>query len=117
MNRRRCSALVLLAVTSWNALAKTVPATTTQFAYDANGNLTRITDARLQVTTQSYDALNRLTSQQQPAAAAATSCLHHCRGQRKAGAAPARRRAQGASTTHRAAAAPLCADASVVPGA
>jgi RHS repeat-associated protein len=44
-------------------------ATTTQYEYDAIGNRTKATDPRGQVTTQSFDALNRMTQQVQPAPA------------------------------------------------
>ena len=40
--------------------------TTTQYAYDAQGNLTQITDPRGLVTNQSFDALNRLKQVMQP---------------------------------------------------
>ena len=39
---------------------------TTNFEYDANGNLTKITDGLGHATVQQYDALNRLTVQNQP---------------------------------------------------
>ena len=39
----------------------------TQYAYDANGNVTGITDALNRVTTHAYDALNRLVSVTDPA--------------------------------------------------
>lgn len=47
--------------------AQTVQDTTTSYQYDANGNLTQITDPLGRVTNQSFDALNRLTQQLQPA--------------------------------------------------
>ncbi|WKB56135.1 RHS repeat-associated core domain-containing protein [Eleftheria terrae] len=55
--------------------AQAVPAlaqqsTTTQYEYDAEGNRTKITDPRQQVTTQSYDELYRLKQQTLPAAKA-----------------------------------------------
>ena len=53
--RPLASALVLLAA---GALSQTQN-TTTNYAYDAQGNLTTITDPNNQVTTQSFDALNR----------------------------------------------------------
>ena len=40
--------------------------TTTQFEYDAKGNITKRTDARGKVTTQTYDTLNRPVVQVQP---------------------------------------------------
>src|ERR1700751_2092836 len=40
--------------------------TTTQFAYDAQGNVTQITDPRGLVTARSFDALNRLVRILQP---------------------------------------------------
>jgi len=43
---------------------------TTQYAYDLQGNLTTVTDPLSRVTTNSYDALNRLASMTQPAPAA-----------------------------------------------
>jgi RHS repeat-associated protein len=41
--------------------------TTYSYQYDANGNLTQITDPLGHVTNHTYDALNRLTQQLQPA--------------------------------------------------
>lgn len=38
----------------------------TNFEYDANGNLTKMTDGLGHATVQQYDALNRLTQQSQP---------------------------------------------------
>ena len=49
------------------AAAQTTQNTTYNYQYDANGNLTQITDPLGHVTNQSYDALNRLTQQLQPA--------------------------------------------------
>ena len=46
---------------------QTVQNTITQFQYDANGNLTQITDPLQQVTSQLIDPLNRVQRQQQPA--------------------------------------------------
>ena len=48
-------------------LAQSSQSTTTQFQYDANGNLTQITDPLQQVTNQLIDPLNRVQQQQQPA--------------------------------------------------
>ena len=56
---------VLLALLPGLALAQ--QNTTYQYQYDAVGNLTQITDPLQRVTTQSYDALNRLKQQLQPA--------------------------------------------------
>ena len=52
---------------SINALAQTAQNTTTQFQYDANGNLTQVTDPLQQLTTFSIDPLNRVRQEQQPA--------------------------------------------------
>jgi RHS repeat-associated protein len=60
-----CSGLVLIA--SSYAVAQTAQNSMYKYAYDANGNLTQITDPLGQVTSQSYDALNRLKQQLQPA--------------------------------------------------
>ena len=49
-----------------NANAQAVQNTTTQFGYDANGNLIQITDPLNNVTDQTPDALNRIRLQQQP---------------------------------------------------
>lgn len=38
----------------------------THYEYDANGNLTKVTDGLGNVTVQHYDALNRMVKQQQP---------------------------------------------------
>jgi len=51
------------------AHAQTTQYSTTQYAYDAQGNLTQITDPRGLVTTFSYDALGRRTQVQSPPAA------------------------------------------------
>ena len=48
------------------ANAQTVQNTTTQFGYDANGNVTQITDPLKNVTDLTPDALNRTQLQQQP---------------------------------------------------
>jgi RHS repeat-associated protein len=58
--------------------------TTTSYQYDANGNVTQITDPLGRVTTQSYDPLNRLVNQLQPppvAAAARPSISYQYNGQ------------------------------------
>ena len=52
---------------SVSAFAQTVQNTTTQFQYDANGNLTQVTDPLQQVTNQLIDPPNRVQQQQQPA--------------------------------------------------
>ena len=49
------------------ALAQIVQATTTQFQYDANGNLTQVTDPLQRITHHLIDPLNRVQRQQQPA--------------------------------------------------
>lgn len=46
--------------------ASATPVTTYSYDYDPNGNLTKITDPRNQVTDQEYDALNRLQHLLQP---------------------------------------------------
>ena len=53
-------------VISANASAQTVQNTTSQFAYDPNGNLIQISDPLNNVTDQTPDALNRTRLQQQP---------------------------------------------------
>jgi len=58
---------IALAIGSGSVAAQQV--TTTHYAYDAQGNLTQITDPRGLVTNQSFDALNRLTQVMQPPAA------------------------------------------------
>lgn len=63
----RPGAGMLLLVLSGVAIAQTPQTTTTRYQYDANGNLTRITDPLGRVTDHSYDALNRLQQQLQPA--------------------------------------------------
>ncbi|WP_412771009.1 RHS repeat domain-containing protein, partial [Ralstonia solanacearum] len=60
------SAVVLLCFSA-GALAQTQSATT-QYAYDAVGNLTQVTDPRGLVTTFTYDALGRRTQVQGPPA-------------------------------------------------
>jgi RHS repeat-associated protein len=52
------------------AQAQATQNTTTLYEYDGLGNLTKITDPRGKVTTQSYDALSRVIQQVQPAAVA-----------------------------------------------
>lgn len=49
------------------AAAQTVQDTTTSYQYDANGNLTQITDPLGRITDQSYTPHNRVTRQQLPA--------------------------------------------------
>ncbi len=49
------------------AAAQAVQNTTTNYQYDANGNLTQITDPLGHVTNYSYDGLNRRRQQLQPA--------------------------------------------------
>ena len=73
MNRNRklnsiaASSLSLaLGLFSINALAQ-VQNTNTQFQYDANGNLTQVTDPLQQITNQLIDPLNRVQQLQQPA--------------------------------------------------
>lgn len=58
---------ILGGMTGTRAAAQAVQNTTWQYQYDANGNLTQITDPLGRVTNQSYDALNRLKQQLQPA--------------------------------------------------
>ncbi|MFZ1548712.1 MAG: hypothetical protein WAT12_16740 [Candidatus Nitrotoga sp.] len=69
-NMTHTLALLTLGFTlsAWSALA--VPPVT-NYEYDANGNLTKITDGLGNATIQQYDALNRLTKQQQPNPASA----------------------------------------------
>ena len=55
---RRASATVVLLSQAGAAAAQTQN-TTYHYQYDANGNLTQITDPLGRITTQSYDALNR----------------------------------------------------------
>ncbi|WP_198139573.1 RHS repeat-associated core domain-containing protein [Ralstonia sp. A12] len=64
---RGISAAVLLSL-STSLLAQTTQYATTQFAYDAQGNLTQVTDPRGLVTTFTYDALGRRTQVQVPPA-------------------------------------------------
>ncbi|WP_240435722.1 RHS repeat domain-containing protein [Ralstonia solanacearum] len=63
---RALSAAVLLCL---SAGARAQTQSTTQYAYDAAGNLTQITDPRGLVTTFTYDALGRRTQLQGPPAA------------------------------------------------
>ncbi|MHA6924806.1 RHS repeat-associated core domain-containing protein [Ralstonia pseudosolanacearum] len=65
-SKKLLSAAVLLCF-STGTLAQTQSATT-QYAYDAVGNLTQITDPRGLVTTFTYDALGRRTQVQAPPA-------------------------------------------------
>ncbi|MES2296809.1 MAG: hypothetical protein V4582_07180 [Pseudomonadota bacterium] len=60
LNLRPVSAAVLCVLTA-TAAAQT-QTTTTTFLYDANGNLTQVTDALGHVTKYGYDALNRRTT-------------------------------------------------------
>ena len=64
---RGISAAVLLSL-SGQLLAQTTQYSTTQYAYDAAGNLTQVTDPRGLVTTFTYDALGRRTQVQAPPA-------------------------------------------------
>ena len=64
---RGISAAVLLSL-SGQLLAQTPQYATTQFAYDAAGNLTQVTDPRGLVTKFTYDALGRRTQVQAPPA-------------------------------------------------
>ena len=61
--------LVYTPVLSSRAMAQS-QVSTTLFEYDAQGNLTKRTDPRGVVTTQSYDGLHRLIQQIQPTVAA-----------------------------------------------
>jgi len=56
-----------LALIGSAAVAQITQNTTTQFQYDANGNVTQITDPLGRVTTETYDPLNRLKQQVLPA--------------------------------------------------
>ncbi|MCW7542089.1 hypothetical protein OOT46_30295 [Aquabacterium sp. A7-Y] len=66
--RALVTTLVALQVLPLSARAQTPPTqtTTTHYEYDAEGNRTKITDPRSQVTTQSYDSLYRLKQQVLP---------------------------------------------------
>ncbi|MGC0016337.1 RHS repeat domain-containing protein, partial [Ralstonia pseudosolanacearum] len=67
-NQKILSAAVLWCFSA-AALAQTqTQVATTQYAYDAVGNLTQITDPRGLVTTLTYDALGRRTQVQGPPA-------------------------------------------------
>ena len=59
--------LCLFAAAIFPAFAQT---SSTSFQYDAQGNLTQITDPMGRVTNQSFDAFSRVTQQLQPPAAA-----------------------------------------------
>ncbi len=61
------SAVALLCLSA-SAAAQTTQYSTTQYAYDAAGHLTQITDPRGLVTTLSYDALGRRTQVEGPPA-------------------------------------------------
>jgi RHS repeat-associated protein len=64
---RVCILCASLAMTiCGNVAAQVAQNTTYRYAYDANGNLTQITNPLGQVTSQSYDALNRVKQQLQP---------------------------------------------------
>lgn len=67
LNLARSCALFCLCGIEVTAFAQAIQNTTNQFEYDANGNLTKITDPRGQVTTRQYDALNRIIGQTRPA--------------------------------------------------
>lgn len=69
---RAITAITLLA---WSGIvaAQVAQNTTSSYQYDANGNLTQVTDPLGRVTNQSYDALNRLKQQLQPAPAAGSA--------------------------------------------
>ena len=59
--------IVSLLSTPIAAAAQTTQNTTVGFQYDAEGNLTQITDPRLAVTNNEYDSANRLKKTLQPA--------------------------------------------------
>ena len=63
---RPLAGMVLLVLANL-ASAQTAQNTTYSYEYDANGNITKITDPLGHITTQSYDALNRIKQQLQPA--------------------------------------------------
>lgn len=67
MGPRHALAGTLLLAVHGLTLSQMAQNTTYRYQYDANGNLTQITDPLGRVTDQSYDALNRLTQQLQPA--------------------------------------------------
>ena len=62
-----CGALCAALCIAPTLVAAQIPQTTTQFQYDANGNLTQITDPLQQVTNQLIDPLDRVQQQLQPA--------------------------------------------------
>ncbi|MCW7537680.1 type IV secretion protein Rhs [Aquabacterium sp. A7-Y] len=66
--RALVGALISAQVLPLSAWAQTTPTqdTTTQYEYDAEGNRTKITDPRAQVTIQRYDNLDRLKQQELP---------------------------------------------------
>ncbi|MCW7542162.1 RHS repeat protein, partial [Aquabacterium sp. A7-Y] len=68
VQRALLSALVAAQLLPVGAWAQTTPTqtTTTHYEYDAEGNRTKITDPRSQVTSQSYDSLYRLRQQVLP---------------------------------------------------
>jgi RHS repeat-associated protein len=74
----RAIAATLVATLTWTpilggrAWAQT-QTTTTNYAYDANGNLTQVTDPLGHITKFTYDALNRVTVEQQPAPSSTAS--------------------------------------------
>ena len=65
------TALICGPILTFQANAQSTPpqTTTTQFEYDAQGNVTKRTDARGKVSTQTYDTLNRPIVQVQPPSA------------------------------------------------
>ena len=56
-----------MSAVSTSAIAQTIQYSTTRFQYDANGNLTHITDPLQQTTSFIIDPLDRVQQQQQPA--------------------------------------------------
>lgn len=62
-----CVAVGLTLITGFSHAAPPV----TNYEYDANGNMTKITDGLGNATVQQYDALNRMVKQQQPNPSAA----------------------------------------------
>jgi RHS repeat-associated protein len=62
-----CSCLPLLAAFAGAPVFAQTQNSTYSYSYDANGNLTQITDPLGRITTQSFDSLSRLTQQLQPA--------------------------------------------------
>lgn len=67
-NISKTLALLIFSLTVNGAISSTAFAAppVTNYEYDANGNLTKITDGLGNATVQQYDALNRLVKQQQP---------------------------------------------------